>query len=57
MTKRRDLERELRKAGFKKKEGGNHSIFFKGSLKVPVPRHPEIPENTARSIRKQAGLQ
>lgn len=57
MVKKRDLERELRAAGWVKMEGGgNHDKFRKGAKAIPVPRHTEIKDTTADGIRKQAGL-
>ena len=57
MTKKRDLERELIRAGFTKWQGTKHDKFRKGDITVMVPRHKEISEGTARAIRKEAGLQ
>lgn len=59
MTKKRDLERELARAGWSKaaKKRGPHDKFTKeGRRSVSVPRHREIDEDTADEIRKQAGL-
>lgn len=56
MTKRRDLVRELLEAGFVSVGGTNHEVFVKPGFRTVVPRHREIPEPTARRIRKEAGL-
>jgi len=56
MTKRRDLERELRRAGYTEVPGAKHGKFKKGNVTVMVPRHSEIPDQTADGIRKEAGL-
>ena len=58
MTKKRDLERELSKAGGRfLKPGGNHDIWIApNGAKVAIPRHSEIKDLTAKKIRKEAGL-
>lgn len=56
MTKRRDLVRELKEAGFREEGGTKHGKFRKGRITVMVPRHSEIPNTTAEGIRKEAGL-
>lgn len=56
MTKRRDLVRVLLSAGFVSTGGTNHEHFVKGSLRVLVPRHREIPDVTAANILRQAKL-
>lgn len=35
------------------REGGNHSIFTLGDVRVPIPRHREIPDVLARKIMKE----
>lgn len=35
-------------------EGGNHTIYRIGTETIPVGRHKEIPEPTARAILKAA---
>jgi len=57
MTKR-EIEKLLKKAGFKKRPGRKHDIWTKvGFPPVPVPRHKgDIPIGTAKSILKAAGL-
>ncbi|HEV2613834.1 MAG TPA: type II toxin-antitoxin system HicA family toxin [Gammaproteobacteria bacterium] len=58
MTKR-DIEKLLNKAGFKKYSGGRHDIWTKsGFPPIPVPRHKgDIPHGTLKSILKSAGLE
>lgn len=57
MTKRRDLVKELMKAGFAPDGGTNHEIFkHPDGRKICVPRHRELKENLVKGIRKQAGL-
>jgi len=58
MTKR-EIEKLLKKAGFSKRTGGKHDIWFKiGSPPIPVPRHKgDIPIGTAKKILKAAGLE
>lgn len=55
--KRRDLIKLLKANGYYlKRSGGNHDIYTNGKQKVPVPRHNEINEFTAKGIIKQLGL-
>lgn len=56
--KRRDLIKKLEAAGFHLlRDNGNHSIYTApGKPSIPVPRHTEINEFTAKSILKAAGL-
>lgn len=55
MMKRRDLESQLKSLGFRiLREGGNHTIWTNGTKNIPVPRHNEINELTAKSIIKSA---
>lgn len=56
MTKRRDLIRELKLAGFSDVGGTKHGKFRKGNVTVTVPRHSEIKNQMADAIRRQAGL-
>jgi predicted RNA binding protein YcfA (HicA-like mRNA interferase family) len=52
-VKRRDLIKYLEANGFAlRREGGNHSIYAKGTKRIPVKRHWII----ANQICKQAGL-
>ena len=53
--KKRDLLKVLKKLGWSpSREGGNHELWVKGEYKIPIPRHREIREGTAKSIIKQA---
>lgn len=56
--KRRDLIRQLEAAGYKKeRDNGGHTIYAKeGCRPIPVSRHRELNENTAKSILRTAGL-
>lgn len=56
--KRRDLIRQLEAAGYKKeRDNGGHTIYAKEDCRpIPVPRHRELNENTAKSILRTAGL-
>jgi len=56
--KRRDLIKLLEAGGFKLfRDDGPHSIYKAlGKPRIPVPRHREIDENTAKQIIKDAGL-
>lgn len=57
VTKRLELERELRNAGFECMGGARHDKFVNGSgAVVMLPRHTEINEFTARQIRREAGI-
>lgn len=56
MTKYRKLEGELLAAGWEKREGGSHTKFVKDGRMVVVPRHREVKDQTARQIRRDAGL-
>jgi predicted RNA binding protein YcfA (HicA-like mRNA interferase family) len=54
---RRELVRYLEENGFiLVREGGNHSIYGKSAVKIPVKRHRTLDRITANEIRKQAGL-
>jgi len=57
MTKR-EIEKMLKKEGFKKHAGGKHDVWTKeGFPPIPVPRHKgDIPVGTAKSILKSAGI-
>lgn len=58
MTKKRDLERDLARAGGTPlRAGGNHDVWLMpDGKKVTVPRYREIPNWTAEQVRKEAGL-
>lgn len=36
------------------KQTGGHDTYLLGGRRMPIPRHNEIPENTARSILSDA---
>lgn len=58
--KKRDILRKLEKAGWQITHGGNHDLAThpdRPGLKIPIPRHNEIKEITARGILKDAGLE
>jgi len=56
-VKKQHLEKQLRALGWSLfRECGNHEIWAKGPDKIPVPRHREIKEGTAKAIIKQAKL-
>lgn len=57
--KRRDLIKKLSAAGYRKdRDTGDHTVYAKpGSRPVPVPRHSEVNEYTAKQILKAAGLE
>lgn len=53
--KRTDLEKKLKALGWWfLREGGNHAVWTDGERKIPVPRHNEINEMTAKGILKKA---
>jgi predicted RNA binding protein YcfA (HicA-like mRNA interferase family) len=57
LVKRRELERRLRAAGWKRlRHGGNHDIWGSesGEDREPVPRHDEISEQLATKILRNA---
>ena len=57
--KRRDLIRQLEKEGWELTSGAKHDMMknpSKPSIKIPIPRHTEIDEYTAKGILKEAGL-
>lgn len=54
--KRRDLERALAEHGCEVlREGSNQAIWgnSQADQRAPIPRHPEIPAGTARTICRQ----
>jgi len=54
---RRELVGYLQENGFiLVREGGNHSIYGKAAVKIPVKRHRTLDRITANEICKQAGL-
>jgi mRNA interferase HicA len=48
------LERELKSLGFWQVDGGKHDKWTNGVESIPVPRHREINEFTAKGILKSA---
>ena len=55
--KRKELERRLRKLGWKlERHGGKHDVWSNGdgSFKEYVPRHPDVHELLARAILRRA---
>ena len=56
--KRRDLIKKLEAAGYQmERDRGDHTVYAKpGSRPIPIPRHTEINEQTAKAILKVAGL-
>ena len=59
MTKRRIIVKALLDAGWEMRSGkrSDHDKFVKkGKRPVPVPRHRELDDDTAREILKEAGI-
>ncbi len=57
--KRKDIDQALRKAGWVITPGGNHDLAThpqRPGIKIPIPRHKEIKEPTAKRILKNAGV-
>lgn len=57
--KRQDIDKALKKAGWVITHGGNHDLAKhpqKPGVSIPLPRHKEVNEYTARSILSSAGL-
>lgn len=52
--KRRELVQKLNKLGWYPVRQSKHEIFGKGTRTIPVPRHTEINEDTARGILREA---
>ncbi len=54
--KRLKLEKELKKLGCSFfRHGGRHDIWvFENDFRFPFPRHPDINEQTAKSMIKKA---
>ena len=54
--KKRKLEKALKNVGWKfSHQGGKHEFWTNGvGAYQPIPRHPEVKENTAKSIIKYA---
>ena len=57
-VKRRDIVRHLERNGFYFcREGGNHTIYFNGTLMIPLKRHSQFDNITANRICKQAEIE
>ncbi|MDO9535329.1 MAG: type II toxin-antitoxin system HicA family toxin [Bacillota bacterium] len=57
--KRRDIDKELKAAGWVITSGRKHDMAKhpdKPGIKIPLPRHKEINEYTAKGIIEEAGL-
>ena len=55
--KRRDLIKLLEANGWwLMRNGANHDIYTNGVCSEPIPRHPEIKEQLAKSIIRRQGL-
>ncbi len=57
--KRRDIDRTLKQAGWIISGGGRHDLAThpqKPGVRIPIPRHKEIKETTAKCILRDAGL-
>lgn len=55
--KRRILIKKLESNGwYLKRNGAGHDIYTNGKDNEPVPRHPDIDEELAKSIIKRQGL-
>jgi len=56
--KRRDIIKRLEAAGYRiERDIGDHTIYSRpGSRPIPVPRHREVNELTAKEILRAAGL-
>ncbi len=58
--KRKDLDKALKKAGWIIIHRGNHDLAknpLKPGISIPIPRHNEINEYTAKGILERAGIQ
>jgi len=54
-VKKKDLEAKLKQYGWwLLRQGGNHELWTNGEHNVPVPRHKEINEFTAKGILRKA---
>ena len=57
--KRRDIDKALKQAGWIIAHGSNLDLAThpqKPGIKIPLPRHKEIKETTAKGILEDAGL-
>jgi mRNA interferase HicA len=53
-VKKRDLDKALESLGWWILRQGKHEIWTNGYLTIPVPRHKEINEMTAKAILRDA---
>ena len=55
--KKRDLIKELEKAGYRRDRNSDHIVYEKdGCRSVQVPHKREVNEYTAKAILREAGL-
>jgi len=55
--KKKAVIKKLKTAGwYLKRQGANHEIWTDGKKSIPVPRHTELDEDTAKGILKDAGI-
>lgn len=55
--KRVKIIRALKEYGYEfLKEGGNHTIFTNGNIKIPIARHKEISPGTAQKVAKEINV-
>lgn len=57
--KRKDIDKALKKAGWVIIHGGSHDMARhpqQPGISIPIPRHSEVNEYTARGILERAGL-
>jgi len=55
LMKKKDLEKRLKSYGWwLERHGSNHDIWTNGEVKIPIPRHREVNELTAKSILRTA---
>lgn len=55
--KKQLLIKKLKEAGwYLVRQGSNHEIWTDGNKLMPIPRHNEINEITAKKILKDAGI-
>ena len=56
MNRKKLIDKLTKNGWYLKRNGGNHDIYTNGIKTIPIPRHSDINEFTARGIMKQAGL-
>jgi len=55
IVKKKELIKRMKTYGWwKYGEGSNHEIWTNGEQKLPIPRHSEVNELTAKAILKTA---